>query len=1368
MPRSNTLIVTAPGDVGGSNLPIPGSKGIARGLSLTSTTALNGSVLHAASGGLTLPGANDLVLNYGPVVSYDGGTVGDFFVATDGSDANAGTTVGAPFATFQAAINAANTAGGSQTILVRGGTYRQSATLAGTTADITFKRYGTELPVMTAQEPLTGWTQCSAGDSVEVGGNFAAIYKTTITLADLDHDGRHLLNLYQDGVRCNIAQDRAIDTNPHATLDDKTWHTGTFNTNGSDEILSITDAVVMAAYTEAQALDLIVALYYGDNRAGETTFSAFDTGTDTGTLTLQTLLEHQSGAAGHRYALINSPQAISEGRWACRSDGNGTTATVYFQPFTVGTLETGVEYTERAFVMDTGDAQGDIASYGIDYVGSAKDTNSGGGLCFGNETSLTNAKAGSVTIEHATIGKSAGFGYGPMYFNNFAGGIRLKNVRFTETSSHAGQITNCPDSRCDQMDFQTIGGSILRVFQTIRFSLTHSNALNVARNTHANLITMYLQSDYLLVWGLKVRENFGYFTWQESSNVTLGFLDIPATGVDDDDRAIGDQNIGTGEPSGAGTITYVTNIITHPSRDGGDRKSYATGSIRGTAWPYNFKNSILNGISDETPHIHDAGSTTGTLIHTILEPNSQQPVNVNYGTEHYQNEREFYEDAYNNEYVYRAGALIRTLPGDDISGDLAFLEARHPHFDHFDKDIEGRQYNMASPPMGPNLILPTPPTDPVFAKAPIVLGHDTWLELDEQIGWQQADGFTAAMRWTWDGVSSPYFLADAYDTYIRILATSTPIMRLTAEGSNGLDIAFEEVVLSGWAAGQESSFVWSVTRTSFQLWLDGTLVIDLSGLTDQGPIQVPLRINATNSSGLDAGDFEFEALWMSIDGAIDASTAAAALFDDSVVSGVYEPTDAMLDGDTISGLRPHFFESRADYFKTLAGYVTDSVGPVLTLPTGTEDGPLGVASIGVTSDEGAGILYWGVYTAASTPTIAAIKAGTGADLNGSQAVSATGVQTIADQTGLTPDTDYKIWFVQDDDATVINTSNVVETATFTTDPADVTAPVLTLPTADENAATGATNISVTTDETDGILDWGIYPAASTPTGAEVIAGTGGAVVNGFTTVTASGVQLVADQVGLTELTDYKVHFVHTDASSNSSAVASTATFTTLAAVAYVQNLYNTNGTFFTQKLARDTPNAATFEFSAWINPQVATTKMEFWNNQYSEIGLSASGELVVIIKDSAAANSYVDTGIAADMPVGTLSHVYVGADFSNASAGIVEVRINGAIPTGFADASTITSTGLIRLDEFFGMWADVNGNAKADVIFGDPYINFGQARVGHAALYNGGTPPDLAGIVSSPFVRQGEDQTAAEISNAENFGSAVLTVPGTSTGLTDV
>ena len=133
-------------------------------------------------------------------------------------------------------------------------------------------------------------------------------------------------------------------------------------------------------------------------------------------------------------------------------------------------------------------------------------------------------------------------------------------------------------------------------------------------------------------------------------------------------------------------------------------------------------------------------------------------------------------------------------------------------------------------------------------------------------------------------------------------------------------------------------------------------------------------------------------------------------------------------GDTIS-IDETFGGVTISSASTGAIAAADATAPVLSSPTGAANGSDGATSLGVTTDEGNGTLYWGIYPTASTPSAADVVAGTGATVSGSQAVSATGVQAVSDQTGLSSGSAYKAHYVQDDAAT--SRSNLATSAEFT-------------------------------------------------------------------------------------------------------------------------------------------------------------------------------------------------------------------------------------------------------------------------------------------------------------------------------------------------
>jgi len=113
----------------------------------------------------------------------------------------------------------------------------------------------------------------------------------------------------------------------------------------------------------------------------------------------------------------------------------------------------------------------------------------------------------------------------------------------------------------------------------------------------------------------------------------------------------------------------------------------------------------------------------------------------------------------------------------------------------------------------------------------------------------------------------------------------------------------------------------------------------------------------------------------------------------------------------------------------------DITAPILSSPTGVATGTT-TANGTVSTDEGNGTLYWVVTQSATTPSTAQIQAGqnhlgAAADDNGSQAVSATGVQNVAG-TGLTASTTYYFHYQHQDAAT--NDSTAMSSASFTTSP----------------------------------------------------------------------------------------------------------------------------------------------------------------------------------------------------------------------------------------------------------------------------------------------------------------------------------------------
>lgn len=84
---------------------------------------------------------------------------------------------------------------------------------------------------------------------------------------------------------------------------------------------------------------------------------------------------------------------------------------------------------------------------------------------------------------------------------------------------------------------------------------------------------------------------------------------------------------------------------------------------------------------------------------------------------------------------------------------------------------------------------------------------------------------------------------------------------------------------------------------------------------------------------------------------------------------------------------------------------------------------------------------------------------------------------------------------------------------------------------------------VTTDDPNGSIKWAVYPSASTPTKANILAGTGGALDYGSISVSGAGRYSESLFDGLTAGSSYKVHAYQIDAATNESDIITSSAFT---------------------------------------------------------------------------------------------------------------------------------------------------------------------------------------------------------------------------------
>jgi hypothetical protein len=303
------------------------------------------------------------------------------------------------------------------------------------------------------------------------------------------------------------------------------------------------------------------------------------------------------------------------------------------------------------------------------------------------------------------------------------------------------------------------------------------------------------------------------------------------------------------------------------------------------------------------------------------------------------------------------------------------------------------------------------------------------------------------------GVTSGSTLSLVDDAGGRVALSGSNIVRgataLDYETATSHSFTVRETHADGSNSPRDTVFSLTVTDVA-----DGAPVNTVAPVISGTP-QIGQTITLTNDGTWDVARTFTGRYWFSSPNAIvgESETSETQLDPSSLTS--YD-ADATLEGQYIACLVVgcNAFGCNAAWSNVLGPIIdaADVTPPTLSLPTGASSG-MSTADIGVTTNEGNGILYWVVTTSATTPSAAQIKAGqdhasAAAPDSGSQAVGSTGVKTDS-ASGLTASTNYYAHFMHEDAST--NQSNRVSSTVFTTSAVgSLSAPVLTATTTTEN------------------------------------------------------------------------------------------------------------------------------------------------------------------------------------------------------------------------------------------------------------------------------------------------------------------------------
>lgn len=651
----------------------------------------------------------------GATLGLDYGTTADYYVdQATGDDGNAGTSTGAAFETIGAAITAAQGDAGA-VIAVRAGTYREEVTLGSTnyTNGLTIQPYGTEQPVISGADVLTGWSACTSGDSDILGSAWPNCYYLDVDLSGATNTSPTELNLHENGERMPMAHDSATDIDFTFPGQRQNFHTAdSFGVDGGGDITSIVDASVINSsnYTNAQLENAMIALFHSPNAV--TNFFVDSANVSTNTITLTTGEAPQSGPI-EQYAILNAGPRIEQGHWCCKRSAVATnTYRVYVWPTDAANLTNGIEGSIRSRVIALSTAQGSITIQGFSLL-QAAGTGLGSGSCVSHTSGAgSSTRRGPIVVKNCVIGSNwaRNDGYGAVYIRN-ADDCIFENNTVKDCGNSFGVFFFCSsDSIVNKNKFIRTAAAGVRWYGagtpsgifSERDIVSFNNFYFCGRNAHGNLCNFYEGCDYVMFYGNKFVDCWGYMTWQEASNIFVAMNSIEIDRYDTTSpRAIQDQNNATDEPDVSDAVCYVWNnhILPRP----GEEATYVNGMSLGTSnspQVFEVHNNIIHGGGVNRVTLESRLQAQEGNLYTAFTTGWAQGLDDLEASETYDATiADTYAVNANGNVKYTQGGNAG-LAGVDISSVIAVAQAAFPSF-NFHQDMYGHPFDPKRPFIGP-------------------------------------------------------------------------------------------------------------------------------------------------------------------------------------------------------------------------------------------------------------------------------------------------------------------------------------------------------------------------------------------------------------------------------------------------------------------------------------------------------------------------------------------------------------------------------------------------------------------------------------------------------------------------------------------
>lgn len=419
------------------------------------------------------------------------------------------------------------------TIAVKQGVYEEAFTMK---AGVTLQGWNTDKPIISAQQAVTGFTQCSAADASVLGTTLGVanspiwkktgILKSILSITDL-------LGLapMENWVPLFNAQDTADANNPDFQEDESRFYDiaadgGSYTMSGI-YIVGVTDNTVIKAskYTNAQLLAAKVRYFGKPNEIYISQITSADV--STGTIGFANTSKEVDGSGRKRFALQNIAPAMVTGTYFYVD--NGTTFDLYVYPYNPLNINK-ITVAARKTIITIPNSGSDITIRGFQFMSPSGTAGPEGAAI----TKVSNGtKFSNLAIEHNLfVGSTntAQLHYGAIKL------IACDNVLVQHNSfKWCGAHGFYPDGSTKDDNVSTIrrnvfyrcGSAGAKAYRQWKYAYMHNYAIWCGYRAHGNLGNVYAGGVDAVWWGNDFLRCNGYLTSQNMSNASYCFNNIP-------------------------------------------------------------------------------------------------------------------------------------------------------------------------------------------------------------------------------------------------------------------------------------------------------------------------------------------------------------------------------------------------------------------------------------------------------------------------------------------------------------------------------------------------------------------------------------------------------------------------------------------------------------------------------------------------------------------------------------------------------------------------------------------------------------------------------------------------------------------------